>query len=135
MDAVPEIDHHRHVCQVADVTAGLGEFAMRRADLISAFDHFYRAPRVAEVYNIGGGRDINCSMLEAIDLAEELSGKKLEWTYSDENRIGDHMWYVSDVRRFQNHYPDWKFTYDLEAIMGEIHDKMAERWLSEGNNA
>ncbi len=105
------------------------------SDLISAFDHFYRAPRVAEVYNIGGGRDINCSMLEAITLAEELSGKKLDYTYSDENRIGDHMWYVSDVRRFQSHYPEWKFTYDLKAIMAEIHDKMAERWLAEGSDA
>ena len=100
-------------------------------DLISAFDHFYRAPRVAEVYNIGGGRAINCSMLEAIDVAERLSGKKLDWTYSDENRIGDHMWYVSDIRRFQNHYPEWKFTHDLDSIMAEIHDKMAERWLAE----
>ena len=101
------------------------------SDLISAFDHFYRAPRVAEVYNIGGGRAINCSMLEAINVAQELSGNTLEWTYSDENRIGDHMWYVSDIRRFQGHYPEWKFTYDLKAIIAEIHDKMAERWLSE----
>jgi CDP-paratose 2-epimerase len=105
------------------------------SDLISAFDHFYRAPRVAEVYNIGGGRAINCSMLEAIEISEQLSGKKLDFTYSDENRIGDHIWYVSDVRRFQNHYPDWKFTYDLQAIMAEIHDKMAERWLAEGADA
>lgn len=103
-------------------------------DLISAFDQFYRAPRVAEVYNIGGGRAINCSMIEAIDLSEELSGKKLDWTYSEENRVGDHIWYVSDVRRFQTHYPDWKFTYDLRAIMAEIHDKTAERWLRDGAN-
>ncbi len=105
------------------------------SDLISAFDHFYRAPRVAEVYNIGGGRDINCSMLEAIEIAEKLSGNKLDWTYSDENRIGDHMWYVSDIRRFQNHYPEWKFTHNLQSIMEEIHDKMAERWLAEGSDA
>ncbi len=101
------------------------------SDLISAFDHFYRRPRVAEVYNIGGGPAINCSMLEAIEISERLSGRKLDWTYSDENRIGDHIWYVSDIRRFQNHYPEWSFTYDLEAIMVEIHDKMAERWLAE----
>lgn len=101
------------------------------SDLISAFDHFYRNPRVAEVYNIGGGRDVNCSMLEAIEIAEELSGNTLEWTYSDENRIGDHMWYVSDLTRFRSHYPDWKLTYDLRDIVSEIHDKMAERWESE----
>ena len=105
------------------------------SDLISAFDHFYRAPRVAEVYNIGGGREINCSMLEAITMAEELSGNKLDWTYSDENRIGDHMWYVSDIRRFQEHYPEWQLKYDLKAILGEIHDKMAERWLAEGTGS
>ena len=105
------------------------------SDLISAFDHFYRAPRVAEVYNIGGGRAINGSMLESIAMAEELSGKKLDWTYSDENRIGDHMWYVSDIRRFQDHYPDWKMKHNMASIMGEIHDKMAERWLAEGSDA
>ena len=102
------------------------------SDLISAFDHFYRNPRVAEVYNIGGGRDVNCSMLEAIELSEKLAGRRLDWTYSDENRIGDHMWYVSDLRRFREHYPDWELAYDLDAIMDEIHERMAERWLAEG---
>ena len=74
-------------------------------------------------------------MLEAIDMAEQLSGNKLDWTYSDENRIGDHMWYVSDIRRFQDHYPDWKMKHNMASIMGEIHDKMAERWLAEGSDA
>ena len=101
------------------------------SDLISAFDHFYRAPRSAEVYNIGGGREINCSMREAIAVSEELSGKKLDWTYSDENRVGDHMWYVSDIRRFKSHYPEWSLSYDLRSIIAEIHDRMAERWLRE----
>ncbi len=105
------------------------------SDLISAFQHFYESPRVGEVYNIGGGRHINCSMLEAIDLAERISGKKLSWTYSDENRIGDHKWYVSDIRRFQSHYPDWKLTHSLETIVTEIHDKMAERWLEHEGSA
>jgi len=101
------------------------------SDLIAAFDAFYQAPRVGEVYNIGGGRAINCSMLEAIALCEELSDKTLEWTYTDENRIGDHMWYISDIRRFKNHYPSWGFTHDLRSILAEIHDSMAERWLAE----
>ena len=105
------------------------------SDLISAFDHFYRAPRVGEVYNIGGGRDINLSMLEAIELSEKLSGNKLDWTYSDKNRIGDHMWYVSDIRRFKDHYPQWSLKYDLDAIVAEIHDKMAERWLTESKSS
>lgn len=103
------------------------------SDLISAFDHFYRAPRVAEVYNIGGGRAINCSMLEAITLSEQITGQRLEYTYSDQNRVGDHIWYVSDIRRFQTHYPDWEFTHDLRSIMTEISDRMAERWLSEAS--
>ncbi|MEM8956103.1 MAG: NAD-dependent epimerase/dehydratase family protein [Verrucomicrobiota bacterium] len=91
------------------------------ADLVSAFWEFFRAPRVGEVYNIGGSRHSHCSMLEAIDMCEEISGKKLEWEYVEDNRIGDHIWWVSDVRRFQAHYPGWAFQYDLRGILEEIH--------------
>ena len=101
------------------------------SDLISAFDHFYRSPRVGEVYNIGGGRRINCSMREAIALAESLSGRTLDWTYSDEERIGDHRWYVSDTRRFEAHYPEWELSYSLEDIMAEMVEKIGAR--SQGN--
>jgi CDP-paratose 2-epimerase len=90
-------------------------------DLVEAFWEFFQAPRVAEVYNIGGSRHSNCSMLEAIDLCEQISGRKLDWTYMDGNRIGDHIWYLSDVRKFQSHYPNWKYRYDLGAILQEIH--------------
>lgn len=90
-------------------------------DLVNAFMHFYRAPRVGEVYNIGGSRHSNCSMMEAIRKGEELSGNKLEFSYLEDNRIGDHIWYISDVRKFQGHYPDWKYEYDIDGILGEIY--------------
>ncbi|MEY2439928.1 MAG: CDP-paratose 2-epimerase, partial [Verrucomicrobiota bacterium] len=86
-----------------------------------AFAAFIRAPRVAEVYNIGGSRHSNCSMLEAIELCEEISGDKLTWSYEETNRIGDHIWWISNVRKFQEHYPAWKFKYGLREIMEEIH--------------
>ncbi|SDT86033.1 CDP-paratose 2-epimerase [Verrucomicrobium sp. GAS474] len=91
-------------------------------DLIEAFWQFFKKPRVAEVYNIGGSRHSNCSMKEAIALCEEISGNKLPHTYVEDNRIGDHIWYVSDVRKFQSHYPEWKYRYDIRGILQEIHD-------------
>ncbi len=91
-------------------------------DLVEAFWHFIQKPRSGEVYNIGGSRHSNCSMIEAIGLCEKISGKKLEWTYKEDNRIGDHIWWISDVSRFQSHYPDWKYRYDLEVTLREIHD-------------
>src|SRR5437773_8918385 len=68
-------------------------------DLVEAFVEFIRAPRRGEVYNIGGSRHSNCSMLEAIDLCEEISGRKLTWSYEETNRAGDHIWWISDVRK------------------------------------
>ncbi len=90
-------------------------------DLVEAFWQFFQAPRSGEVYNIGGSRHSHCSMLEAIALCEQTSGKKLEWTYKEDNRIGDHIWYVSDVRKFREHYPKWNYRYDLRAILQEIY--------------
>jgi CDP-paratose 2-epimerase len=90
-------------------------------DLVDAFWHFLKAPRSGEVYNIGGSRHSNCSMLEAIKLCEEISGKKLDWSYKEDNRIGDHIWYVSDVSKFQQHYPEWHYKYDLRRTLEEIH--------------
>ena len=97
-------------------------------DLISAFDHFFEAPRSAEVYNIGGSRFSNCSMLEAIQICEEITGRKLDYTYADGNRTGDHMWWVSDVRRFESHYPTWKLTRNVDDICREIYEANVERW-------
>lgn len=101
------------------------------ADLIAAFHEFARAPRVAQVYNAGGGRFSNCSMLEAISLCEGITGRPLAWQYSDENRIGDHMWWISSNDRFQQHYPSWRLRYDVPAILQEIYQQNVDRWLSE----
>ena len=96
-------------------------------DLVNAFYHFYQNPRSGEVYNIGGSRHSNCSMLEAITICEELSGKKLDYSYTDDNRSGDHIWYISDVRKFQSHYPDWYYKYDLRRILADICIAQTER--------
>ncbi len=94
-------------------------------DLVEAFAAVIEKPRVAEVYNIGGSRHSNCSMLEAIALCEEISSRKLSWHYEESNRIGDHIWWISDVRKFQEHYPQWKFRYGLREILEEIHRAVA----------
>ncbi len=96
-------------------------------DLVNAFWHFAQDPKPGAVYNMGGSRHSNCSMLEAIQLAEELCDRKLNYKLSDEARSGDHIWWISDVRRFQNDYPEWQYRYDLLAIIKEIVDATAER--------
>jgi CDP-paratose 2-epimerase len=96
-------------------------------DLVNALWSFFLQPRVAEVYNIGGGRLCNCSMLEAIRACEERTGKPMKWSYQHENRIGDHIWWVSDLRKFKGHYPQWELTYDLERTLDEIHDALTQR--------
>ncbi len=90
-------------------------------DLVNMFWHYYQNPRPGQVYNAGGGRHSNCSMLEAIAMCEKISGKKLDWTYSETNRVGDHIWWVSDVSKFQSHYPDWAYTYSITDILQNIH--------------
>lgn len=97
-------------------------------DLVNAFWHFSRSPSAGAVYNIGGSRYSNCSMLEAIDLCEKLTGRSMSWTYDDDNRAGDHIWWISDVRRFQADYPDWHYKYSLEDTLAEMHDALRERW-------
>jgi CDP-paratose 2-epimerase len=100
------------------------------ADLLAAFEAFHRAPRPGgAVYNIGGGRASNCSMLEAIDLSQRIAGRELDWTLDDRPRIGDHRWWISDLRSFIHDYPDWTLTRGLEDILREVHDANAERWL------
>ena len=102
--------------------------AIHSRDLISAFDRFWRQPRVAEVYNIGGGRTSNCSVLEAITLAEKISGEQLQWSYSETNRTGDHIWWIGDNSRFAQHYPDWSVEHDVVDILTEMYEANAERW-------
>lgn len=98
------------------------------ADLVQAFDQFFRSPRCGEVYNIGGGRFSHCSMLEAISLCEAAVQRPLQWTYADAGRTGDHIWWVSDVGKFQSHYPTWRLKYNTEAIVKEIYELNSERW-------
>ena len=96
-------------------------------DLVSAFWDFFQEPRPGAVYNIGGGRLANCSMLEAIELCEEISGRQMNVAISDDNRIGDHIWWISDIRAFQADYPDWRQQYDLRRIMEDIYEGCRER--------
>lgn len=99
-------------------------------DLVNAFYHFFLSPRIGEVYNMGGSRFSNCSLLEAITISEKIAGKKLDWRYSDTNRVGDHIWWISNVKKFKNHYPGWNFDYKLIDIIQEIYELNMERWLS-----
>jgi CDP-paratose 2-epimerase len=90
------------------------------ADLVSALWHFFKQPRPGEVYNIGGSRHSNCSILEAISRIESLSGFRLEYSLTDRARSGDHIWWISDVSKFKRDYPSWEYTYSLDDILGEI---------------
>jgi CDP-paratose 2-epimerase len=98
------------------------------ADLVGAFDEFRRSPRTAAVYNIGGGRASNCSMLEAIERCEEIAGRELEWELSDRPRMGDHRWWISDLGSFEQDYPDWRLEYDVETILREIYERNVDHW-------
>jgi len=101
------------------------------ADLIQAFNAFFKNPRVGEVYNMGGGPTSNCSMLEAISLCEKITGRKMVWSYSEQARMGDHIWYVSNLQKFSAHYPAWTLRYNVPKILQDIYDVNKERWKSE----
>lgn len=101
------------------------------SDLVRAFYTFYQRPGVARVYNIGGGRQSNCSMLEGIELCQEIAGRELNWSYTDQNRIGDHIWWISDLQAFKNDYPDWDLQYDVPTILQQIYEAGIERWRKE----
>lgn len=96
-------------------------------DLVNMFKHFYENPRAGEVYNAGGGRFANCSMHEAIAMCEEITGNKMNYSYSETNRSGDHIWYVSDVDKFKNHYPNWDFKYNLRDTLAQIFEELKNR--------
>ncbi len=98
------------------------------SDLIAAFYEVQQNPGIAEVFNIGGGRESNCSMLEAIDICQEITGKKMNYTYSEDNRSGDHIWYISDLSKFKRRYPSWAIRYDVPHILGEIFEFNKSRW-------
>jgi CDP-paratose 2-epimerase len=90
------------------------------SDVIQFMDLFIQNPRIAEVYNIGGGKDNSCSIFEAFALAEAASGKKMVYEYVDENRIGDHICYYSDLSKMKEHYPKFGITKDLSYIIENI---------------
>jgi CDP-paratose 2-epimerase len=100
-------------------------------DLVNMFWRYCQEPRQGAVYNAGGGRECNCSILEAIALTERITGRKMNVTYSSDHRVGDHIWYISDTRKFERHYPGWRRTYDLERIVSEIvaaSDRPSDAW-------
>jgi CDP-paratose 2-epimerase len=96
-------------------------------DLASAFWYVFRKPRIAEVYNIGGGRQCNCSMIEAINIVERITTRPLKPTYKEDNRIGDHRWWISDIRKFQSHYLEWRLTSHIDALIEEIAEGLSCR--------
>lgn len=98
-------------------------------DLVNAFYHFYRSPKIAEVYNIGGGRANNCSIMEAIRYCEDITGKSLNWMYGENNREGDHIWWISDIGKFKEQFPEWKLSYSLQDILFEIYHENKKRWI------
>lgn len=94
-------------------------------DLVNAFDHYFKNPRSGEVYNIGGGRFANVSVLEAIAMCEKLAGEKFNYEYIDTSRIGDHIWWISDVSKFQSHYPGWQYRFGIEDTIKQIYEAQA----------
>jgi CDP-paratose 2-epimerase len=96
-------------------------------DVARFIEEFIKAPRVAEVYNIGGGKDNTCSILEAFDIISKISGKKMKYIYSDVSRIGDHICYYSDLRKMKEHYPNWDITKSLQQTVQEIYDAWMNR--------
>ena len=89
-------------------------------DLVNCFYDYFKKPKRGEVYNIGGGRLNSCSILEAIDLIERKTKIKMKKNYNNNNRVGDHIWYISSNRKFKKDYPNWKLKYNLKQIIEQI---------------
>jgi CDP-paratose 2-epimerase len=103
---------------------------IQASDLVHACLAFHRDPEPGAVYNMGGGRDASCSMIEAIATCERIADRELQWELSDQARIGDHRWWISDLSEFQSRYRDWSLSYDVEALLREIFEGNAERWAA-----
>jgi CDP-paratose 2-epimerase len=99
-------------------------------DVVRAFGAFHADPRAAAVYNLGGGRGCNVSILEAIELCQRIAGERLNHTFSDDPRVGDHRWWISDLRGFEADYPQWRLTLGIEEMLRDIYEHNAERWLA-----
>jgi CDP-paratose 2-epimerase len=102
--------------------------AIHSHDVVNAFEAFFRAPRSAAVYNLGGGRHSNTSNLEAFALSAQISGVEMRTEYVETNRVGDHIWWIGSNAAFQADYPQWKQVYDVPMILQEIHDANVDKW-------
>jgi CDP-paratose 2-epimerase len=105
------------------------------ADVVRAFERFHERPRTSAVYNLGGGRASNVSMLEAIELCQEIAGRELDYELSAQARMGDHRWWISDLSEFQRDYPGFELSYGIEAVLNEIYEANVEQWSSEAQAA
>lgn len=101
------------------------------SDLVNAFWHFHLNPRPAEVYNLGGGRWSNCSLLEAVTMCEHIAGKKLATEYVETPRIGDHRWWIGSPVKFMSHYPAWSYKHGLASILADIYGQWVKRLRGE----
>jgi CDP-paratose 2-epimerase len=99
-------------------------------DVVSAIAAFHANPRTAAVYNLGGGRESNVSMLEAIALCQQIAGRELRYTLSEQARVGDHRWWISDIDAFKADFPGWGLTFGIEDLLREIYERNAERWTA-----
>ena len=93
-------------------------------DLINCFWHFFKKPRAGEVYNVGGGRKSNCSILEALNIVEQITNRRIKKRFTRVNRVGDHIWYISSMKKFRSHYPKWKQKYTTSKIIEELIEKI-----------
>ena len=121
-------------CAVSNITYTINGYKGKQVrdnlhsfDLINMFWHFFKNPRIGEVYNVGGSRYSNCSLLEAIDKVQKITNKHLTTKYIDKHRKGDHIWWISDISKFKKHYPKWNFKYNLEKTILEIFSEMTTR--------
>jgi CDP-paratose 2-epimerase len=101
-------------------------------DLVNAFYHFFKNPRAGEAYNMGGSRYSNCSLAEAVLKCEAITDRKMKVTYMENNRIGDHVWWISDVSKFKSHYPNWSLTRNVDGILDDIFRFNKNRWSPSG---
>jgi CDP-paratose 2-epimerase len=99
-------------------------------DVVRAFKAFHANPRAAAVYNLGGGRESNISMSEAIEACERIAGRALDWRLSERARVGDHRWWISDLNAFKLEYPDWEPTYAVVDVLEDIYERNVEAWSS-----
>ena len=96
-------------------------------DLINCFWEFFKKPKKGEIYNVGGGRFSNCSIIEALNITEKICKIKIKRKYVSTNRIGDHIWYISNMKKFKKHYPKWKQSYSTNRIINELIHNLKKR--------